>query len=416
MPLLLIFLLPRHGIGQWFDITEEADLDYILPNRGNHGCNLFTDFDLFTTGTNVISGCGGVTAYFDQVIVMPEERMLDPDEQRSLCDVYISYASEATSLTTNCFVKDQALLETLNADNETVYEVTLSLELPSDDEDIESKLTTAIQDPQFDIDAQAVLKTADENECEAGTSGCEQLCIDLVPGFECDCEAGYTLDKTDGTSCIIADTDATPTPTRAPTPSVPVNLAVSGLATQSSTCFGADASRAIDDDVSSSWTRDSISHTCSEKGAWWQVELIEPAIVDYVEVFNRWDSCCQHYLGGHGGAQVQLLDYENEGGELVVVASAELGVSEGVERFHFPFEQTRASAVRILKRQDQRGTLPIVEVVVMGQGGNLPASTPLQNLAAAKTNTAEQSSICFGGKSGLSFVGILLEHISSADL
>ena len=205
------------------------------------------------------------------------------------------------------------------------------------------------------------------------------------------CEFGYTLDETDGTSCIISDTDATLTPTRAPTPSVPVNLAVSGLATQSSTCFGADASRSIDDDVSSSWTRDSISHTCSEKGAWWQVELIEPAIVDYVEVFNRMDRCCQHYLGGHGGAQVQLLDYENEGSALVVVASAELGVSEGVDRFHFPFEQTRASAVRILKRQDQRGTLPIVEVVVMGQGGNLPASTPLQNLAAAKTNTAEQS-------------------------
>ena len=141
MPLLLIFHLPRHGIGQWFDVTEEADLDYILPNRGNHGCNLFTDFDLFTTGTNVISGCGGVTAYFDQLIEMPEERMLDPDEQRSLCDVYISYANDATSLTTNCFVKDQTLLETLNADNETVYEVTLSLELPSDDEDIESKLT-----------------------------------------------------------------------------------------------------------------------------------------------------------------------------------------------------------------------------------------------------------------------------------
>ena len=334
-------------------------------------------------------------AFFDQVVVLSEERHLDPDEQRSLCDVYVSYANSATTLPTNCVAKDQTILELLDANNKTTYEVTINLEIPSDDEAIEVKLASAIQVPQFDVDVQSIIKTSDENECETGTSGCDQLCTDKVPGFECACNAGYTLDETDGKSCI-ADPDATSAPTRAPSPSVPVNLAATGLATQSSTCFGAVASRAIDGNTDPRWTRDSISHTCSERGSWWQVELVEPSLIDFVEVFNRMDSCCQHYLGGRGGAMVQLLDYD-EGGEIVAVASADIGVSEGVSRFHLPFKQQRASAVRIQKDEAIRGTLPIAEVVVMGTAGNLPAATPLQNLAAARTNTAEQSSTCFGG-------------------
>ena len=287
-------------------------------------------------------------AFFDQVVVLPEERHLDPDEQRSLCDVYMSYASSATTLPTNCVVKDQTILQLLDANNETTYEVTINLEIPSDDEAIEAKLASAIQVPQFDVDVQSIIKTGDENECENETSGCEQVCVDLVPGFECACNAGYTLDETDGKSCI-ADPDATSAPTRAPSPSVPVNLAFTGLATQSSTCFGAVASRAIDGNADPRWTRDSISHTCSERGSWWQVELVEPSLIDFVEVFNRMDSCCQHYLGGRGGAKVQLLDYD-EGGDLVAVASADIGVSEGVSRFHFPFKQ---QAPCVFKRTKQ---------------------------------------------------------------
>jgi hypothetical protein len=48
-----------YGITQWFGLSNQNDIDYVLPNSGNFGCDLFTDKDLYTAGTNVIQGCGG---------------------------------------------------------------------------------------------------------------------------------------------------------------------------------------------------------------------------------------------------------------------------------------------------------------------------------------------------------------------
>ena len=48
-----------YGVTQWFGITVQADIDYVLPNSQNFGCDLFTDSDMFTSGTNSITGCGG---------------------------------------------------------------------------------------------------------------------------------------------------------------------------------------------------------------------------------------------------------------------------------------------------------------------------------------------------------------------
>ena len=36
------FLITRYGISQWFGITEQDDIDYVLPNSQNFGCELFT--------------------------------------------------------------------------------------------------------------------------------------------------------------------------------------------------------------------------------------------------------------------------------------------------------------------------------------------------------------------------------------
>ena len=48
-----------YGVTQWFGISHQTDIDYVLPNSQNHGCSLFTDKDLYTGGTNEIQGCGG---------------------------------------------------------------------------------------------------------------------------------------------------------------------------------------------------------------------------------------------------------------------------------------------------------------------------------------------------------------------
>ena len=41
---------------------------------------------------------------------------------------------------------------------------------------------------------------ADINQCAESNGGCAQQCTNLVPGFECSCNAGYQLGQ-DGTSC-----------------------------------------------------------------------------------------------------------------------------------------------------------------------------------------------------------------------
>ena len=44
------------------------------------------------------------------------------------------------------------------------------------------------------------LLIADIDQCLVNNGGCEQVCINLVPDFQCDCNVGYTLNN-DGYSC-----------------------------------------------------------------------------------------------------------------------------------------------------------------------------------------------------------------------
>ena len=57
--------MDKGGSGQGREGTREqgnegaTDIDYVLPNFQNFGCNLYTDSDLFKSGTAVLNGCGG---------------------------------------------------------------------------------------------------------------------------------------------------------------------------------------------------------------------------------------------------------------------------------------------------------------------------------------------------------------------
>ena len=48
-----------YALSQWMGITVQDQINYVLPNSRNFGCNLFTDYDLFKSGTNSLIGCGG---------------------------------------------------------------------------------------------------------------------------------------------------------------------------------------------------------------------------------------------------------------------------------------------------------------------------------------------------------------------
>lgn len=72
------------------------------------------------------------------------------------------------------------------------------------------------------------------------------------------------------------------------------NLAVlrGAHATQSSTDFGGEASRAVDNNTSGLYSDDSITHTADEHQPWWQVDLGVTQPISKLRIWNRSDSAC----------------------------------------------------------------------------------------------------------------------------
>jgi len=81
------------------------------------------------------------------------------------------------------------------------------------------------------------------------------------------------------------------------------NLALSGAATQSSTGFNMSASKAIDGDISGSYSggNGSISLTGDDGGGatWWQVDLGQNTEIGSIKVFGRTDSCCKNRMSDY---------------------------------------------------------------------------------------------------------------------
>lgn len=72
---------------------------------------------------------------------------------------------------------------------------------------------------------------------------------------------------------------------------------------QSSTLYGADASRAVDGLVNATWNEGSVTHTDQGYSFWW-VDLAPDRYVDHVVVYNRSDCC-----GGRlSGAKVEVVN------------------------------------------------------------------------------------------------------------
>ncbi len=72
-------------------------------------------------------------------------------------------------------------------------------------------------------------------------------------------------------------------------------MALSGQATQSSTGYGGEATRAIDGVVDGAWSSSSVTHTFSDQNAWWEVDLGGAVTIDRIDVWPRTD-CCQDRL------------------------------------------------------------------------------------------------------------------------
>ena len=100
------------------------------------------------------------------------------------------------------------------------------------------------------------------------------------------------------------------------------NVALNGTATQSSTGWGANATRANDGNTSGVWGHGSITHT-SPTGTgtqWWNVVLATPSPVTQIVVYNR-TNCCWDRLEG-----AILYAYDED--ENIVLQETLAGVAE----------------------------------------------------------------------------------------
>ncbi|MFY9553129.1 MAG: discoidin domain-containing protein [Blastocatellia bacterium] len=69
------------------------------------------------------------------------------------------------------------------------------------------------------------------------------------------------------------------------------NLALGKTATQSSTAFGAAASRAVDGNTNGNWAGGSVTHTNYENQPWLEVDLGNVQQIQNVKIWNRTDCC-----------------------------------------------------------------------------------------------------------------------------
>ena len=96
---------------------------------------------------------------------------------------------------------------------------------------------------------------------------------------------------------------------KATEPSVAVvageNIAAHKSASQSSTAYGADASRAVDGNRDNDYGHSSVTHTDFQDHSWWKVDLAKEEGVGTVRIYNRGDSNVEDRLSNF---DVILLD------------------------------------------------------------------------------------------------------------
>lgn len=155
-----------YGISQWFGITDEMALAYVLPNKQSFGCDLYSEVDLFEDGTESLPACGGDKVDLEQQFIMPEERLLNPDEQKEFCEVVVSSMATNDSIQVTCVVLDQIIspLETTRrhlASGQT-YSLTVVYTVESDQVGVVGDIVTTMNDNSVQEEAAAVVQTEEE--------------------------------------------------------------------------------------------------------------------------------------------------------------------------------------------------------------------------------------------------------------
>jgi len=163
------------------------------------------------------------------------------------------------------------------------------------------------------------------------------------------------------------------------------NVAVGKTATQSSTCHGGVASRAVDGSIASSWNYGSVTHSCYNGAeTWWEVDLGEEQHVTAIHVTNRYD-CCWDRLNNF---IVEVYDFKDE-----VVYKYQHGattVRGETITIEMP-DETYASKVKV-SLEGQGRILSLAEVQVFGRGFWQPSAAPSLSFEPTSAPTGAPSS------------------------
>ena len=163
----------------------------------------------------------------------------------------------------------------------------------------------------------------------------------------------------------------------------PVDLALGGTATQSTTAFGGVASRAIDGNTDGNYGDNSVSHTDSFPNSYWQVLLPKTSAINEVVISNRSDLVSQRLSNFRvsvlrNGVEVFGENYFQGGGSVPAGGVVYVSVPAGIV----------GDTVKIQLlgfNNDGNGYLSLAEVQVFG------------NVDLALGGTATQSTTAFGG-------------------
>jgi hypothetical protein len=183
-----------YAIVQWAGITDQAAIDYVLPNAPNFGCNLYAEVDLFEGGTASLSGCGGCVIQLRQSFHVSESRVLIPDEQTAFCGVVVA---SVAPVEIRCFIKDQILSPLEVPVGNAIYEIAVDYEINFDPTVINCAeiVTENIDTDKFRADAASILILMDEVVIQ-------QAEVVLAPTM-CECEMKFYRRTTPAPLCSL---------------------------------------------------------------------------------------------------------------------------------------------------------------------------------------------------------------------
>ena len=165
------------------------------------------------------------------------------------------------------------------------------------------------------------------------------------------------------------------------------NIAAHKSASQSSTAYGADASRAVDGNRDNDYGHRSVTHTDFQDHSWWKVDLAKEEGVGTVRIYNRGDSNVGDRLSNF---DVILLD--KDGNE---VTSQHIDSLNNQPTIDVQFTGVNARYVKV-ELNNSKTPLSLAEVEVY-RSAKEKVATNTKSESKAKTDfTAELNNYLFG--------------------